>query len=85
MPVSSSFLGVASHSLPTVMTGTSFFQGEYEAALTIYDEHVSPRLPWVQFLAVVGLLVPSRSGYSSVWSQPEAMAGVGTRFLRKTG
>lgn len=35
----------ASRSLPTVMMGTSFFQGEYEAALTIYDEHVSPPLP----------------------------------------
>lgn len=84
VPVSSSFLGVASHCLPTVMTGTSFFQGEYEAALTIYDEHVSLRFPSVQFIATVGLSVPNRSVSPSAWSQPEATAGARTRFLRQT-
>ena len=40
---------------PCVNPGTSFFQGEYEAALTIYDDHVSPRLHSIQFIASISL------------------------------
>lgn len=43
--------------LPAVTMGTPLFQGEYEAALTIYDDHVSPCLHTVRFIAAIWLLV----------------------------
>ena len=48
-----SFLRITSRPLPTLTTGPSLFQGEYEAALTIYDDHVSPCLHTRRVIAAV--------------------------------
>lgn len=40
-----------------LITGTWVLQGEYEAALTVYDDHVSPRRRAALLIAAVGLLV----------------------------
>lgn len=51
----------------TAVTGTSFPQGDYEAALTIYDEHVSPRPAPVQSS-------PRRDSRSPQMSEPIRVA-----------
>lgn len=57
-PLSRRFQFVSQHLISPparVNPGTSFFQGEYEAALTIYDDHVSPRLHSIQCIASIYL------------------------------
>jgi hypothetical protein len=59
------------------------FQGEYEAALTIYDNHVSVHLHWVPLTAAAAF-TSDRSLSPLVLPQPERMAGAGALALGKT-